>query len=97
MSADNWANCPKCVEEATKQWKRDKEKLDESYGKVSAERYLEQVRLFPKSTIYRVTLREDYNVGIDGENFCVNYKGTCVECGFKYNFVHKESIEKDNK
>lgn len=98
MSADNWTNCHKCEEKAAEQWRRDKKKLDDSYGKIPAEEFLERVQAFPKSPVCKAdTLREDYDIGIHEGVFYVQYSARCEAdgCSFEHSFEHKEPVEEE--
>ena len=37
-------------------------------------------------------LREDYDIGFENGEFSVHYKGSCTECGFRFEFKHKEQV-----
>jgi hypothetical protein len=89
MSANNWARCPKCKEKEFSRRKKAEEKVKEFYGKISAEEYFEKLKsLESKKTAEYVkpTIREDYEIGIDGDVFKIKYSGVCSECGFKFTF-----------
>jgi len=92
MSTDNWGTCPKCGGVDSEEWERDKKKLEESYGKIPADEYLDLLAAFLAAFTEEPdeveTLREDYELGIlDGE-FYVIYHAGCTKCGFKYEFKH---------
>ena len=99
MSADNWAQCPKCY--VTNKAKADE--LDkiaaEAYGKVPPEKF-DQLRQdafsFRKAITsddnFCSTLREDYEQGIHGNEYSVSYHAGCKTCGFKFKYEHKEAV-----
>lgn len=79
MSAENWAQCPRC----TKIFEAERLTL---YGNVPEERYPSEVKRV-EGAIKAQNLREDYEIGIDLEgNFYVKYCGHCAFCGFHYEF-----------
>lgn len=39
-----------------------------------------------------LTFREDYEIGIEGDEFEVIYKGKCIRCGLKYEHRFLENI-----
>lgn len=86
MSADNWTVCPQCKKKAEKDFKDEQKKVNESYGKVSADEYLAMLPIEIPNV--ETDLREDYEVGIIKGVFKVKYKSRCEECGFTYNYSH---------
>ena len=79
MSAENWAQCPKCFDKFTKERKS-------IYGSVSEENYHVEVKRI-ENAIKAQNLREDYEIGIDlNSKFYVKYCGHCSFCGFHYEF-----------
>lgn len=92
MSADNWTCCPKCQEECIEARRKAIAKAEKAYGKVSSEKYLEQMKAaeaMPKEP--DTTLREDYGIGIDGGTFSVSYHASCQHCDFEFSFSHEEA------
>ena len=93
MSAESWATCPRCLELLNLEKDKVQDDVEEAYGKVSQEEYQEMVekaRKF-KLTGPGVTLREDYWLGIDNDGeFKIQYRGSCSQCNFLFNFSHKE-------
>ncbi len=97
MSADNWTKCPKCCEEATKRKASAMAKAKQMYGKVDAEKFMaatESARRLPNIP-GEDTLREDYEIGIDGSTggFSVSYAASCRKCGFRFVFKRDVSAE----
>jgi hypothetical protein len=84
MSADNWTECPKCSVAPVSR----KAQLAEAYGKVTAEEY-ERLLAAPEVQEERVTLREDYYIGIRAGIFRVSYGASCGACGWRYTFEHR--------
>ena len=93
MSADNWRGCPKCNHiEAVKrsEFKKD---IDDSYGKIPAKEYLKKLEEYENPKPLGETLREDFSIGIIGDEFVVFYKARCDRCGFKHKFEKREDID----
>lgn len=101
MSADNWAICPKCVENAERKASRALKNAERQYGKVDAGKYMElieEARTLAKYDVEELrTLREDYEIGVvfdafsDAE-FYVSYRGKCSVCGFSHEFKHSNQV-----
>lgn len=94
MGADNWAICPRCLKAATKEHEAKKKKAEDSYGKVSADKYLALLEASKGEPELDSTLREDYELGVctDG-NFYVIYKGACDKCTFKFEYRYEEDTK----
>jgi len=98
MSADNWTICPKCNKSSLQLEKKEREKIKNSYGKISAEEYLELVRQHKLPKKIEDTLREDYEIGIDENGgFSIHYSCYCEECRFKFEFNYNEIIKFEDK
>lgn len=91
MSANNWAICPNCNRVAQNKDAAQKEEIDNVYGTVSKEAFLNVVAN-QKPTVIGCTLREDYEIGIYDGVFFVSYRGYCTQCGFEKEFEQKEVI-----
>lgn len=90
VSADNWTTCPQCDEKWQRELAKKGAEVDAAYGKVSPDEY-EALRSKLKAFVSvrtEETFREDYEVGIDGERFVVDYHGRCTACGFAHKFRH---------
>jgi hypothetical protein len=88
MSADNWANCPKCHKKPVSQ----DEYAASIYGTVTVSKFLAMVSAYkPAPEDGMLTLRENYEVGISEGKFFVNYRASC-SCGFHYEFK-RQNIE----
>lgn len=97
MSADNWAACPQCEFKAESILEDEKAELATQYGKIPAKEYLDRVRAINNDMTYldspdKLTLREDYELGIRGSSFEISYSASCTVCGFKRLFTHKEAL-----
>lgn len=95
MSADNWADCPKCSG-------KDSKKLADAYGKVSLAQYKALEREVREES-HDSSLREDYSVGIYKGVFRVSYRAECRYpgqnyddphgCGFSFEYEYTETIK----
>ncbi len=95
MSADRWSLCPKCMK-AAEQAKADLiKRVETDYGKIAADEYLELVEQSRQPLVQGSqawTMREDWEIGIYGDEFHVNYRASCEECGFSHAFKHTEKV-----
>lgn len=94
MSADNWAQCPRCTKRAVAEKDSLMEKARKSYGKVPAEDWMEMVKKAEQPISLKDNLREDYSFGIlaDGE-FYVLYRCSCSVCGFEHEFKEEKKLD----
>lgn len=93
MSADNWAVCPKCEIQALEEKEKLNQKTTEAYGKVSASEYLELVSESKNSSPRETTLRENYEIGIEGKlELSISYSCNCYVCGFSHSFRYTDPI-----
>lgn len=92
MSADNWAQCPRCRERLNEKKKKAETKAANAYGIVAPGEFKKlEAEAAAIGVDPELTLREDYELGIDHEGkFYVRYSGKCREdeCGFKHEFRH---------
>jgi hypothetical protein len=91
MSADNWANCPKCYQKP--QSALEKVRLN-FYGKVSADEYeglVAQAKADSKPE-EETPLREDWDLGCHEGKFYVSYSASCRSCGWGKSFEHEEKV-----
>ncbi len=94
MSADNWTYCPKCSKQRVLTQERLDRSVEEAYGKIPQEKYMELVEARNNPPRLQDTLREDYEVGIyDAGRFFISYKAQCTVCGFTFSYRHEEEIE----
>ncbi len=89
MSADNWAQCPRCMEQHKQSIKDAEEHERRAYGKLPPEDYMALVRENAERTEPDSTLREDYEIGVYQGVFSIHYTGACKVCGFRIRFEHK--------
>lgn len=98
MSASDWDVCPKCRRDAASKYVAASAKARASYAKVTLEEYhsllaAAQEMMPPRREATELTLREDYQLGVDSEGtFTVSYKCSCQHCGFEYSFKQTEKV-----
>lgn len=100
MGADNWTYCPKCKTEKEKKIAESEFALNKAYGKVPLAEYkemelaLNDLKNEESTKNYRelVTLREDYDIGIDGGVFSIEYRASCNKCDFRYKYEISEQV-----
>jgi len=97
MSANNWTKCPKCEAKLSNKKAVTLDKARKCYGKVSAEEFESRMGLAKafSGEALEDTLREDYELGIDGNTFSVSYRASCEECDFSFEF--RESMDVSQK
>ncbi len=95
MSADNWAICPRCKEKKKVADAKRLSDVEDQYGKVSSEVYIELRQEADAVVSLSATLREDFDIGVDDETgqFSVNYHCRCDMCGLQKQFEHNLTIE----
>jgi len=94
MSADNWRVCPRCNNNIKGSFKR---KAEESYGKVSLEKFnkimkeaMKKEKQYDKN---KFTLREDFEIGILGDGkFFIDYTASCKICKFNHRVKKEEQL-----
>jgi hypothetical protein len=97
MSADNWAQCPRCTTNARAALEQREMKVHEAYGTVSVEEFdrlrwsmQEEHGAFEKR---EATFREDYEIyGAEDGVVTVRYSGACTECGLTLKFKDEHPI-----
>ncbi len=94
MSADHWGICPKCLKAQIEIQAKKVQKVNDSYGKVPQEAYMKSLEALQQhKLIEEFTLREDYDIGIDGNGeFYIDYRASCEKCGFEFGYKHTEVI-----
>lgn len=94
MSADNWAQCPRCLGREIKARKDAAAALEAAYGTVPVKEY-EQMRrdLPPKACKGNTDFREDYSVYNDDEGtVTIEYTGACHVCGLSKSFRYSVDL-----
>lgn len=87
MSADNWTRCPKCFVDVSEIAQKE---LNELYGKIPLDEWKKKFAEVAKMSCPDPhTLREDYELGLQGKKFYVIYKCHCTNCHWGYQFSHE--------
>lgn len=95
MSADNWAICPKCDEAHQAMLAKERADLEKQYGKIPIDDFIKRkARVDALPPQPQNTLRENWELGITGGSFEVNYHASCRNCLFKYDYKHEEKALK---
>jgi len=97
MSADNWAQCPRCAAVATAQFKARDAAIQASYGVVPVHEFdtaraalAADMAAFDKR---EPTFREDYGIfGAETGTVTVSYGGCCEVCGLSLDFSEQHPI-----
>lgn len=88
MSADNWAICPRCLEEARQVNEAEHGRVAQMYGVVPAEEWkaaLEAIKAVSPEDFR--TFREDYEIyGAETGEIKVSYSGHCSKCDLGTDF-----------
>lgn len=92
MSADNWTICPKCKKLVEEKQRKLEEKVVKSYGQIPAEEYMLLLEKSKQPLKIESSLREDYDIGIDEDDFSVNYRSGCRVCGFSFNYKYAQKV-----
>ena len=94
MSADNWTECPRCLEKEETEKNALKLKAESEYGKMPKAEYLELLRKSEEPLSTEQTLREDYEFWTDPDGkFSANYNCHCKICGFEHTFKHEKQLK----
>jgi len=92
MSADNWANCPRCVHNGRAEHDRKTAEVYAQYGSVPVDEF-DRLRasLTPFTPDQFQTFREDYEItGADEGEIDVSYSGQCTVCGLSHTIERRE-------
>jgi hypothetical protein len=97
MSADNWAQCPRCTSAGTAKLQAREAAIQASYGVVPVADFDDARRALEadKAAFERraPTFREDYEIyGADTGVVKVGYSGSCGECGLQLDFTEEHPI-----
>jgi hypothetical protein len=93
MSANNWTVCPKCISVGQAKQAESLKTSEAAYGKVTSTEWAALLKSAETPLVIEDSLREDYEIGIRGRKFYVNYSGSCQTCGFTFNYKHEESVK----
>lgn len=92
MGHDNWAICPRCNEKQQKEQEKLARKVENSYGQIPQEEWLNLKSKLDNPMVPDYTLAEDYALGIREGEFVATYTARCRICGFTYEYRHREPI-----
>lgn len=97
MSADNWAQCPRCTAVGEAKLQARDAAVRASYGKVPVAEFDNARRQLAvdKASFERrdPTFREDYEIyGAETGSITVSYSGECRECGLRLSFTERHPI-----
>src|SRR4051794_29660360 len=89
MSADNWAVCPRCWDNAQRDAAEHKRAVMSLYGQIPVEEFdaKRDTLTEPDRETY-CTFREDYEIGADGGEVVASYRGQCTVCALSCEFGH---------
>lgn len=91
MSANNWRTCPQCVKEQATERAAKIEAAHDKYGKIPPDEFRSLIADAEKPVEHKVTLREDYEQGIDDDGeYYVHFQASCQVCNFRFRFSHTE-------
>ena len=94
MSADNWTTCPQCDHRKNAEVARRRGEVLAAYGTVPVEEFDKtraDFEAFANEPL-KNTFREDYEIGIEGADFYVRYRGGCSECDLTHKFEYDATI-----
>lgn len=108
MSADNWANCPRCIKLDQDEISEMRQNILDQYGKITVEAYeylLNEYHAATKNLEYKQsdyskysTFREDYEFyGAETGTLEISYSGQCTKCGLKLQFKEEKEFYKGEK
>ena len=89
MSANNWDQCPRCLEAEKQRQLAAGKKASSNYGKVDPDQYLKLLE-DQKPRDVEDSMREDYELGVQKDgSFYLSYRASCEKCDFEFRFKHK--------
>lgn len=98
MSADNWAQCPRCLAERRAEVARLEANVQEAYGKVPVAEF-DALRARADTlgnAQLEASFREDYEVyGAEDGVVRVDYSGNCQVCSLALKFTHAVPVPVD--
>lgn len=97
MSADNWAQCPRCTAEASAKFEAREVAIQATYGVAPVDEFdAARQSLADDRTAFErryPTFREDYEIcGAETGVITVSYSGHCKECGLELSFKEEHPI-----
>lgn len=93
MSANNWDQCPKCLESEKQRQLAAGKTAASSYGKIEPDKYLKLLE-DQKPRELEDSMREDYELGVQQDgSFYVSYRASCEACDFEFRFSHEMTAD----
>lgn len=97
MSADNWAQCPRCTAEGAAELEARGAAIQALYGAAPVDEFDKARRLLAEDTANFAkrspTFREDYDIdGAEEGTVTVSYRGSCSVCGLSLRFEDSHPI-----
>ena len=80
MGADRCSLCPKCVGLDVLRRKKEEADLSNSYGKITQAEFVRRSVALSQKTEFKFTLREDFEIGLDGHDLYIKYSCSCSVC-----------------
>ena len=92
MSANNWSQCPQCMDVAEAEKAALVAEAAEAYGNVPEDEYTQLRERAEKDITLEDTMREDYELGVNLLGvFRVGFSASCSTCGYRFEFEHEEA------
>lgn len=98
MSADNWADCPRCKVIREAALTERERAVENAYGKVPVAEFDAMRAELERdaNTLIDPTFREDYEIyGAEDGVVKVRYQGRCKDCGLSLKFEHDHPLNVD--
>ena len=96
MSADNWAQCPRCTANRQTAVGDLLVKAEQGYGVLPVTEFdeLRQSAADLEGESMESTFREDYEIsGAETGEVAVSYNGSCARCGLSLKFEHFHPLD----
>lgn len=96
MGANNWAICPKCKFNSSREKSHREHVAMQKYGQVSREEYERIYEEALKPVDLKETLWENYEIRThENGEFTIYYQCGCNVCGFFFDYGYKENVVGD--
>ena len=96
MSADNWTQCPKCMEKDLERKKNAEKDRDEAYGKVDRIKFLELEKIANEPVKHQCCFGEWNEFHLDSDcKLFFRYYCECSNCGFKGKYENTVKLSAD--
>lgn len=100
MSADNWADCPRCAKRREEEIAHTESQINAAYGHVPVAEFDQKRADLEKLKASRPdpTFREDYEIyGAEDGVVKVVYSGRCSTCGLALKFEHEHELDVEGR